>query len=270
MAVCNPCGKIYERLLGRCPPLSFPPPWGFLQPADDCRGPVYDPAQTLAALRGEFPDVKLWRAGVLDLAPDGQHRLSPELTNPVGALVALRDHPKRSPFFLLTARGCLPRMHFPIKGALQDGWTAGKVVRGGVLFAAPRIGDVALLRALGFPATLATGIPRLSPGALRDLDARFGGQDFVPAAPRGQAVPTAGEAGGPAPGGSAREPPVPVRPTLALLGWSPLAPAAQPSPALSGAAGRLAAARRHLGLPFAGVMAWRPSPQDLENLQFRL
>src|SRR4051812_27535427 len=102
-----PFALIYERLLARCPRFRFQPPWTFLEADSDCRGPVYDPAETLAALRGEFSDLHLQEAGVLDLVPKASPRLHPQLTNPLGALVALRDLSQGRPFQLLTARGCL-------------------------------------------------------------------------------------------------------------------------------------------------------------------
>jgi len=250
MPVRNRYGKIHEVLHARCSELHFQPPWDFLPPDGDSRGPVCDPAQTLAALRKEFSDAMLARAGVLDCPPGGQSRLSPELTNPLGAVIALRDHPGRKPFALLTARGCLRRAKLPIRAVLQDDWTAEKLARGGVLFATPHVREVTLLRALRFPATLATGTLRLRSADLRKLDAEFGGQDFVPEAP---------EEGADSP-----------RPTLALLGWSPWSLTAQPSPALSHAVAHLAAVRRHLGLALTGLMAWQIRPEELENLRFRL
>src|SRR5262249_4173402 len=114
---------VYKRLLERCPPLGFEAPWDCITPRADCRGPVYEPAETLTALRKHFTDERLFAAGVIDLAPDGHYRISPELTNPVGAIIALRPRPEGPQRYLLTARGCLPRSHSPIDAALKDAWT---------------------------------------------------------------------------------------------------------------------------------------------------
>jgi hypothetical protein len=181
MKVRNIYGTIYERLVKRCPPFSFHPPWSFLSSGADCYGPICDPTQTVAVLREEFSEHLLARAGVLVCTPAGQFSLRPEFINPMGAIIAFRDHPQHTPFLLLTARGCWPRSHFPITAACKDCWTEKKVIQKRVLFASPRIAEVVLLRALGFPATLATGIPSLSPDGLRILDMQFGGQDPPPA-----------------------------------------------------------------------------------------
>jgi hypothetical protein len=259
---------VYKSLLRWCPPLGFEPPWGSLTPDAACRGPVDKPAKALAALRKRFAEERLLAAGVIDLAPDGCCRVSPELTNPVGAVIALRPRPEGPPRYLLTARGCLPRARWPIDVVLQDAWTVRRLLRVGVLFAAMRIWEVALLRAAGLPATLATGISRLGTYRLGQLDGRFGCQDFVP--PRGPPA-AAGEDGGPnAAGGAPPRWPGRSGVTLALLGWSPLALTPEPSPALAHAVAHLAAARRHLGLPLEGVTAWRLSPRDIDNLRFRL
>jgi hypothetical protein len=128
---------------------------------------------------------------------------------------------------------------------------------------------VALLRALGFPATLATGLGRLTPDQLRELDAWFDVQDFEPGPP-GPAGPTEGEAEQATAGGPCQEGQGGIPLTLALLGWSPRSLAAQPPQPLSHAVEYLTAARTYLGLRFTGVMAWQLSPGDLANLRFRL
>jgi hypothetical protein len=235
-----------------------------LGPTPECHTTVGDPARSLAALRARFPDERLARAGVLARTPGGQYCLSPELTDPQGALIALRDHPKRTPMLLLGAQGCVPRRHCPVTVVRKDGWTAEKVMRGGVLFATPRIQEVALLRHLGFAATLAIGISQLSLDGLRELDAMFGVGDLMTLdRPSGNVRETAQASA--ASGGA-----WPIRPTLVLLGCSLLRPAAQPSPALLPAVAHLAMARRHLGLVFSGVMAWQFRTRDLDNLRYRL
>jgi len=140
-------------------------------------------------------------------------------------------------------------MQVPIRAILKDHWTAERLSQNGVLYASPHIKEVALLRALDLPATLALGMRRLSLPHLRELDTDFGGQDLAPGASQNAGA---------------------LKPALALLAWSPLAVTAQPSPVLLAALPHLAAARRHLGLAFPGVMAWQPQPQDVANLQFRL
>ncbi len=54
------------------------------------------------------------------------------------------------------------------------------------------------------------------------------------------------------------------------MAWSPLAPSADPPPALAPTLDRLSGARRHLGLRLEWVQAWAPSARQLDNLRFRL
>src|SRR4051794_13046390 len=165
-------GHVYERILSLCPPLEFPPVWDFLPPGVDCRGPVQNPDETLATLAEEYAERHLEDAGVVELTPQGdEFRLLPELCNPVGAVVALRKHPRRRPFALLTARGCLGKRSSPLLAALSDAWTAGGVTETGVLFTASPTREAALPPRLAPPATLCLGLPRLSPNRLRALDA---------------------------------------------------------------------------------------------------
>ena len=259
---------IYEYLLRHCAPLRFEGPWSFLPVRKSYRAAVPDPAQTLTALRQRFSEAALVEAGVLETAADGSPRLVPELTNPQGALLALRAEAKGTVQCLLTARGCLPRTSWSLAATLHDPRTVLRLRRTPILIAALRIREVALLHALGLPATLAQGISRYTWEQLRALDARFGCADFVPP-PGGpdrieQRSPPA--LSGQAPTSSAGPAPI----TLALLGWSPLTLAPQPAPLLRHALTQLAAARHHLGLPFAGVMAWQLAPRDLDNLHYRL
>jgi hypothetical protein len=122
------------------------------------------------------------------------------------------------------------------------------VDRRGCLFAAARLGDVALIRALGLPATLSLGLHRLGASGLRRLDVLFAAPDLALAR-----------------GGSPAHPPA-----LVLVGWSPLARSAQPPPPLARAAAALAAARTHLGLALSGVQLWRPPTADIESLHYLL
>jgi hypothetical protein len=223
---------------------ALPPPWDGLRPDADARGPVPDPGPTLAALRERTPDPALVGAGLLLPGPGGEARLAPELVNPAGALIFLRDGQPR-PFAVLTARGCLPRGHCPLTAALRDGWTAARAAEWGALFASPHVREVVLLRALGLPATLAAGSAAYTAADFAALDARF-------------APPAVGPGAGPGP------------PVLVFVDWSVRAVSAARPPALTHALARLAAARQHLRLGFAGVTVWRPAPADLEALRFWL
>ena len=57
-----------------------------------------------------------------------------------------------------------------------------------------------------------------------------------------------------------------IKPTLVLMGWSLRSLTVPNSPLVYRAAKHLADARRRLGLDFAGVSVWRPTPAEVENL----
>lgn len=268
----NDHGAVYEYLLALCPPLPSAPPWDFLSAAPDCRGPVADPAATLAALQAKFCNVQLELANVAKEDPDGYLRLRPALFAPSGAVIAFRSRPGHQPFDLLTRRSCLIKRPTPIEYALLDSWTVERVLATRVLFGVFDIRELILLRQLDLPATLCRGLLRSSAEELRDLDARFETWEFSPASGRDY---------GPFPSEEwvheddsapvAYHPIAKIKPTLVLMGWSLLALTTVPnSPLVYRAAKHLAAARHYLGLNFAGVSVWRPTPAEVENLQFRL
>lgn len=235
---------VYERLLTYCSPLRFPPPWNFLQAPAHCRGPVADPAAALADLRARFDEATLQAAAVLRNSPKEGTWLSPLFVSPTAALVALHDPWSGKLSGLLTARGCLPRNRIPVNAMLMDRWTHQALITWGVLLATPHIGEVALLQALELPATLSLGLHRLSLPALKELNNCFGEY------PERRLLA--------------------VRPTLALVGWSPMTLDAQPPPSLMPVVSRLNQVRRLLDIPLAGVKTWRLSADALDFLRFRL
>ena len=83
-------GEIYETVLAGCRPFCFPAPWDFVRPRRCCTGTVADPAGTLAALLQKYSADLLSSAGVVEAAPAGEPRLGAGLTDPAGAVVALR------------------------------------------------------------------------------------------------------------------------------------------------------------------------------------
>jgi hypothetical protein len=276
-------GAVYERVLQLCPPYLFPPPWDFLTADQDCRGPIRDTSAILSDLQVRFSEAELEEAGVLARAPSGELQIAPALCNPVGGVVALRRSPGEAPFTLLTARGCLGSDALPVVAALEDAGTAARLAETEVLYAAFRISDVVLLRAIGLPATLATGLHNASLPQLHALDEAFAAPDPfaranppLPAPPSGETDDEClGESADPAAqpvtaGGDAPQAAPPPRPGLALVGWAPGSVGAEIPPPLRRTAGQLALVRQHLGLRLAGISLWRPPPRDMDNLRFRL
>src|SRR5439155_940334 len=153
-----PLAPVYEQLIAGCPVLSFPERWNFVPPNADCRGAVSDPPGTLAALRADWGTPALEAAGVIQRLPDGELRLHPGLCDPRAVIVALRPSPAMPPFELLTAAGCLSGRTLPLLASLRDSVTEWGRKKIHTVFAVSQIEDVALLRALGVPATLSSGL----------------------------------------------------------------------------------------------------------------
>jgi hypothetical protein len=243
-------GAAYECFLAGCAPLRWPPPWDFLGPDPDCFAPVGDAGAALARLRAGFGDRLLRQAGLLEAGPTGAPRLGAALCDPGGAVVALRRGPGQAPFDLLTAQGCASGARLPALAALEDARALDGLRAGRPLLAGPAVAEVALLRALGFPATLTAGLDRADLGQLRALAAAFGaaadgaGQDAPPSTPPGA--------------------------RLALLGWAPMTLRVESPAALAPAAARLSAACEHLGLELYRAYVWQPVAESLEALSVRL
>jgi hypothetical protein len=256
---------VYQRLFSRCPSLCFPGLWIFVGSSGDCRGCVVDPPETLAALRAEFELPLLQAAGVIDRLPDGNVCLHPQLCDPAGAIIALRAEGAEAPFELLTAAGCLSRRTLPLLATLGDARTAQEAQQTGYLLASFQIQEVALLRALGFPATLCTGLDNLSFDQLGSLDEVFGQREFSALMERGRSTePATGEGSAESASAGANTP------NVTLLGWSLL----QLDPAAPIELSKTAAAfdefGRFLDYDYSWLGIWRASSADVETLRYRL
>jgi hypothetical protein len=132
--------------------------------------------------------------------------------------VALRTSAEEKPFDLLTARGCLSGRRLPVFAALFDSWTIAALDNRRQLFATPRIREVALLRALGLPATLTWGLHRPALQPLRALAELF---DTTEAVKRGFAAMLEGKdpISSPAPEQGDANPKVSDDRYLVLVGW---------------------------------------------------
>ena len=160
---------VYERLFARCPPLQLSAPWDFITPDEDCRGVISDADATLAALREEFSDDILLRAGVLHRSGESGIEWNPSLSDPLGAIVALRADEVARPYELLTAGGCVSGRELAVFAARRDARTARALDVYGNLFATQDIKEAILLRALNFPTTLSAGLANPGLAELRML-----------------------------------------------------------------------------------------------------
>jgi hypothetical protein len=259
-----PISLVYEQLLTGCPVLRFPEPWAFVPPGQDCHATVADPPATLASLRATFDVAALEVAGVLDRSPEGQPRLHPNLCEPGGTIVALRAGPRLPPFELLTAAGCVSGRTVPVLAALADAFTQERRRPLGTIFAPVRIADVALLRALGLPATLGTGLSDPSVERLRALEAAFVRPEWRVAGAL-QAGPVLAAAGLTEPFEATA-----VALTVTLLDWSLVTLDAPPALCLDRLRAQFGELQCHLGFACSWLSAWRSSPSLFEALRYRL
>lgn len=159
---------IYDCVIADCSPYEFSGWWSRLRAdAAAYRGPT-DSAALLERLQRAFPLDTLQRSGVVRLGPSGAPELDPELHGPDSALLALRAAGSNAVLDLMTSRGCIARRSLPAIAILRDARTAQLLQhRSRPLCVSFSLPDVVLLRALGVPATLGTGLERLRRAGLK-------------------------------------------------------------------------------------------------------
>jgi hypothetical protein len=247
-----------ELVVSACLPFRGPGVWGFLPVDDQLRAPVTAVTRVVNSLRAQFSDDVLLRAGIIEPGAQEGRRLASSLRHRTGAIVTLRDETGAPPFELLTAKGLLGNDRRPLLSALSDERTRRRAAEMGVLLAAGTIQQVAILIANGLPATLGTGLHRLSLEELRLLDEICGEgvpqieSDLDQDVEQSQAVDDFD----------------PLRPVALLVDWDVAALSNKRQHWVRSAAARLAEARRHARLNLGGVAVWRPSEDDLGDLRF--
>lgn len=166
--------EILAALVGQLDGYQFPQPWAFLPPHDDVRSLPAEPERLLAALEAEYPIEALIAARIAEADGEGRLRIAARLATPGRPVVVLRDRRSRAVLDLLTEAGSLLGDDLPIFTAL-----AGQCVTlyrncgQRHVLAAMSLEDVAVLRACGIPATLATGLDELHPADVERLCAAF-------------------------------------------------------------------------------------------------
>jgi len=172
-----------------------------------------------------------------------------------GAILAFRKNRDEKPFALLGRYGLLAGPGTPITAALDDARTVAGIQETGVLIACFDVLETALLRSLGLPATLLTGLVQPDLDGLQRLARLFGSDD-----PRVDPQQSSTNLASQQTGGSLADPP-----RLALMGWSPRSLSTEPPPLLCKLASSLGlasggkGARRHRSK--AQHMAFRLSPR---------
>ncbi|MBT6156430.1 MAG: hypothetical protein HOK71_12645 [Planctomycetaceae bacterium] len=270
---------IYARVLSHCPQYVSGDRWEQFQDVNAFRGPSA-PDATWAALQSEFSTDALQKSGVavLDeavLDEEGALALNPVLTDPEAVVIALRNTDDDPPFELLTSGGCLSGSALPVMAVLEDGptsrWSSDF---DNVLCVTFAISDVVALRALGIPATLATGLSELGHGRLEEFARRFQLRD-APSSVRFSEGPgnadrldshAAEEEIEPETGTGMAA----IMPQLIFVDWSPATLTLERPEGLTAVRAHFARLEHDLGLCLEEVYTWQPTAAELQKLSFRL
>jgi len=143
--------------------------------ADAHRSPA-DPQRALEALVQEFGAAALVEAGMARGSREGPLQFVPALACPDTPFVVLHGDDDGRPFGLVTAEGCWGHQSPPLLAGLEDRFTASNLRKSklGNVYVSATVEDMILLRSLGFAATTAAGLTKLSLPDVRTLGRHFG------------------------------------------------------------------------------------------------
>jgi hypothetical protein len=255
---------IYDRVLAHCARYEFDGRWSFVDADDDAYYSPTRPEILLADLIEQYWDPALVDAGVASSA-GGSLSLRPELLVPDDLLFTLRTIAGQ-PYCLLTGGGCLGVDAPPVVACLSDSFTRdASDENNGQLLVAFSLLDVALLRALGFPAVTATQLDALTPSTAERLFSAFG----LACGAVEPSTPTA----------ATQADPIQARieadctaqqemNELVFVGWSLANLSLQPPPDLTTVAEHFGRLREYLDIDMLNVQVWRPSEQELSRFEF--
>jgi len=242
---------IYGAIVERCRPAMLPGPWRRFAADPSCLQPPEDAAALLASLQKTFSADDLVKARVVVTAAGGA-RLHPSLTDPASIIVVVRRSLTELPVdLIIDGPTTMAGFPVPLVRVLRD--DEQYLRHPPNLYIARSMHEVAVLRALGFPAAPVTGLAALG-GRVLDIFCRAMGRDRHP---RGNAMPeklvidtmVRGQA-------------------LVLVGW-------QPADLARGIPEEIDCARRHLrgiernfDITLDGSGVWYPSRADLRSIKF--
>ncbi len=166
--------RVYQRLYQACVPYHYTGPlWPIGRLDEDVRTAPQELQRLLEDLEARFLGRELADAGVADMSPDGSPVPSAKLL-PGSPLVFLRRPNTHQAINVLGQRGCLSGA-LPVVTATRDHATQCALRNWHrTLFVAFNLVDALVLRGLGFPATTAAGLDRLTPADLLRLSCRLG------------------------------------------------------------------------------------------------
>ena len=296
--------EICEAIAVKCAPYKFCEAWAFLPiHADICRLPS-DPPSLLSALREQFSDETLTKAGVSQINVDGKLQFRTMLNAPGKLLVIIRANQTGPVIDMYTDEGSVFEEDLPIYTApTSESSMLGLESEQHEILVAFSIEDVAVLRACGIPATLATGLDHLHPAKVDRLCKTFGldrqkssriteleldedegkkdggaagaeqferspaaagdGHDHDLDTDHSGQEQTASEANTTQSSGGD----FPGR-RLVLLGWSPAALDISLPAGYTAVLKFFKELAQHMGVIFLDSYVWEPTPEDIERLKF--
>lgn len=247
--------EIYQRVAQHAVRFRLQGDWAFLPLHATVRRVPQDSATLLAGLRESFSDEDLEAAGLLTRNGDGQTALCANLQTSPRICVALHSSPDAIPYDILGPCGSLAGQQAPCLTAVADAYTAqGLLDWRKYLFAVLDIREVAILRSLGLPVTLANGLAQLDGSGLRQL---LGQPQCLP-----QHAVTSSTAGC-----AQRNDLWNSVEKLVLVGWSIANLNARAPRGLSDIAALLNGAQGSFGFDASRIMIWRPKKFQLEQIQ---
>ena len=153
--------EILSRFIELCLPAEPTDPLKFLGFDEHVFANPPAPEHILSVLLEAFAISDLIDCGIVIASEDEPARISPELAQAGGMFIVLRDIQTQEPYALLRSQGVASRA-ISIRSALRDAQTLAAIDDDEPhLFAAFTVEDVAVLRACGLPAILASDLDKL-------------------------------------------------------------------------------------------------------------
>jgi hypothetical protein len=267
--------QIYQELYAVCPPYMLPGPWAGLKGDPAVRAVPPDLATWLEQVSKKFAAADLIAAGVAEADNNGGLKLSTRLEGPGKPLVFLYAGSGDGPSAVLTSQGMLGGRRFPVTAAFSDVATRRALSSAQELLLAFSLEDVAVLRAVGLPATFAFGMDRLSSSrtAMFRLCENCSWESsspwlFPPSGP--QPPPKLPRPGEPCTSYSPDHSEPHKSLPLILVGWS-VAELRRVEPTqLKPVMAQLDQVEKHLDIKNMDIGIWNPSPTSWERLGFHL
>ncbi len=270
---------------------------GFIEAEEDVWECPPDPDEIISVLAAEFSTEDLIESRIAVAEEDGRIVLAPALTGGA-SFVVLRDADSGHAYELLTDAGCPSADALPVFEILRDARTQQLLEQGsGELVVACDVENVALLRACGLPATLATGLDELpleqaerfsesfesaafrrgrlmsQEGIREDLENPLEGHPEDPLSRMMRNMVNGEEASAEQPAtcddsGSVNSSTEPVESQLVFLGWTPSELSSAAPPPLSAVVDHLRQLERFLDVCLDDIGLWEADEETIERLRF--